>query len=115
MLRGKAVKASTLEMSEAGISSIVEAELWVGAFKRADSAAAREELKYFLDAMPVANFDSLAASRYGELRVELERQGQKIGPNDLLIAAHALSLGVTLVTANIREFSRVKGLNVLPG
>jgi tRNA(fMet)-specific endonuclease VapC len=115
MLRGKAILALTLDMSEAGISSIVEAELWVGAFKRSDSKKAQEEVRYFLEAIPVAHFDSVAALRYGELRVQLERQGQIIGANDLLIAAHALSLGSTLVTANIREFSRVKGLNVLPG
>ena len=49
---------------------------------------------------------------YAVLRAELERKGQPIGPNDMLIAAHALALGAVLVTDNVREFRRVKGLKV---
>ena len=50
---------------------------------------------------------------YGEIRVDLEKRGASIGPLDLLIAAHARSLGATLITANVGEFRRVKGLKVL--
>jgi tRNA(fMet)-specific endonuclease VapC len=57
-------------------------------------------------------FDGDAASAYGPLRASLESQGMPIGPIDMLIAAHALSLGATLVTNNEREFRRVPGLLV---
>ena len=53
-----------------------------------------------------------AAQRYGELRAHLERQGTPIGPLDQQIAAHALALGITLVTNNLREFDRVPGLRL---
>jgi tRNA(fMet)-specific endonuclease VapC len=61
----------------------------------------------------VRDFDVAAAEHYGDLRAELERRGQTIGPLDLLIAAHARSLGATLVTGNTREFRRVPKLAVL--
>jgi tRNA(fMet)-specific endonuclease VapC len=57
-------------------------------------------------------FDSEAARSYGEVRADLEKRGKIIGPLDLLIAAHALSLGVILVTNNTSEFTRVKNLSV---
>ena len=52
-------------------------------------------------------------ANFGELRVDLEKRGSVIGPIDMLIAAHARSLGATLITANVGEFKRVKGLKVL--
>ena len=58
------------------------------------------------------SFDEDAARRYGEVRAALERQGQPIGRNDLMIAAHALALDATLVTDNVREFARVEGLRL---
>ena len=60
--------------------------------------------------MPVLAFEPPADRRYAELRAALERAGTPIGGNDMLIAAHALSLGLTVVTANIAEFRRVRGL-----
>jgi tRNA(fMet)-specific endonuclease VapC len=66
-------------------------------------------LAKLLDIFP---FDRHAAQAYGPVRAALERAGKKIGALDTLIAAHALSLGVTLVTHNIREFAWVKGLEV---
>ena len=62
--------------------------------------------------MPVLPFDVPADSEYGGMRTELEAAGQPIGSNDLLIAAHARMLGVTLVTANTGELRRIRGLNV---
>jgi tRNA(fMet)-specific endonuclease VapC len=62
--------------------------------------------------IPVEPLDAGVAKRYGGLRIGLERKGTPIGAYDLLIAAHALSLGVTLVTNNVREFTRVDGLRV---
>jgi len=61
----------------------------------------------------IVSFDHNASLHYGEIRAELERKGTAIGPLDLLIAAHARSLGATLITANVGEFKRVKGLKVL--
>ena len=58
------------------------------------------------------DFTEAAARSYGEIRADLERKGTLIGPLDLLIAAHARSLGATLITLNAREFKRVKGLQV---
>ncbi|MDP2810701.1 MAG: PIN domain-containing protein, partial [Rhodocyclaceae bacterium] len=60
----------------------------------------------------VLPFDDAAADAYGSIRADLERRGELIGSNDLLIAAHALSLGATLVTNNLGEFQRVAGLQV---
>jgi tRNA(fMet)-specific endonuclease VapC len=105
--------ASQISPADSALSSIVEAELWVGVHKHHDPAAKRAELTEFLSLFRIVEFDSAAAGHYGEIRAQLEKQGRVIGPNDLLIAAHARSLGATLVTGNAREFRRVKGLKVL--
>jgi tRNA(fMet)-specific endonuclease VapC len=68
----------------------------------------------FSKVFEVVDFSHDAARHYGEIQSELEQKGTSISPLDLLIAAHARSLGATLVTANIGEFRRVKGLKVLP-
>jgi len=60
----------------------------------------------------VLAFDARAAEKYGEIRANLEQSGQIIGGHDLLIAAHALSLDTTLVSNNLKEFSRVSGLHL---
>jgi PIN domain len=65
-----------------------------------------------LNAVDVLALEAPANTLYGELRARLERAGQTIGANDLLIAAHALTLGYTVVTKNEREFSRVKDLRI---
>ena len=69
-------------------------------------------LEKFLAPLEVLPFDEAAMRHYGPLRSELERSGQPIGALDTLIAAHALALGATLVTDNVREFERVPGLTV---
>jgi len=107
---------STLEgwnASDLAISSIVAAELEVGIYKffRPEMQRARLDLLY--SRLRIDSFDESAARHYGEIRAELEKKGMSIGPLDLLIAAHARSLGATLITANIGEFKRVKGLKVL--
>lgn len=61
----------------------------------------------------ILSWDAGSVVDYGDLRVDLEKRGAVIGPLDMLIAAHARSLGATLITANIGEFKRVKGLKVL--
>ncbi len=92
-------------------SIVVAGELRFGAAKRGFAPlAARVEA--ILAAMAIVALEEPADRRYGELRWHLERSGTPIGPNDMLIAAQALALGLTLVTANVREFSRVSGLAV---
>jgi tRNA(fMet)-specific endonuclease VapC len=71
-----------------------------------------DQVEAVLGALDVAAFESPADIIYGRLRAELEGAGRLIGPNDLLIAAHALALSCTLLTDNVREFSRVPGLAV---
>jgi tRNA(fMet)-specific endonuclease VapC len=65
-----------------------------------------------INEIPCRDFDSKAASIYGRVRAALEKEGTPVGPNDMLIAAHALSLGLILVSDNVREFNRVKGLKL---
>jgi tRNA(fMet)-specific endonuclease VapC len=92
-------------------SIVVAGELRFGAAKRG-SAPLTARVEAILAAMEIVPLEEPADRRYGELRWHLERSGTPIGPNDMLIAAHALALGLTLVTANVREFSRVSGLAV---
>lgn len=92
-------------------SIVVAGELRFGAAKRG-SAPLAARVEAILAAMEIVPLEEPADRRYGELRWHLERSGTPIGPNDMLIAAHALALGLTLVTANVREFSRVSGLAV---
>ena len=94
-----------------GISNISVAELFFGA---ANSGSARnlEALRHFLEPLEIADFDAAAAEVYGDVRLALERAGTPIGPLDTQIAAHALAMGVVLVTNNTREFERVLGLVV---
>lgn len=100
------------DAGDLGISTITEAELRYGADKSRDPARNHAALNFFLAPLEIADFDSQAAEGYGRVRVDLESRGQAIGPLDTMIAAHALSLGVVVVTNNISEFSRVVGLNV---
>ena len=101
------------EVTERNIctSIVVAAELRYGAAKKA-SLRLTTQLEAILHAIDVLAFEQPADAVYGELRTRLERAGQSIGANALLIAAHALALGHTVVTDNEREFSRVKDLRV---
>lgn len=72
----------------------------------------KEALEKFLTPLEILDFDSKAAVDYGKIRAVLERQGTPIGPLDTLIAAHARSLDLTLVTNNIKESDRVVGLKI---
>ena len=100
------------EVGEVGVSSVTAAELSYGAEKSALPEQNREALSRFLLPLEVLAFGAEAAASYGRVRAALERAGTPIGPLDTLIASHAVSLGVTLVTNNVREFSRVPGLEV---
>ena len=92
-------------------SIIVAAELRYGAIK-SNSAKLAERIDMILSALEILPLETPADRQYASLRHHLTRQGTLIGPNDLLIAAHALAGGLTLVTANAGEFSRVPGLKV---
>lgn len=94
------------------VSSVVVAELRYGAEKSAHNQRNHGRLDVLLGEIVCADFDSAAAGVYGGIRAGLERRGVVIGPYDLQIAAHALSLGLVLVSDNVREFRRVKGLRV---
>lgn len=62
--------------------------------------------------MRIVDFSDAMAATYAAIRVDLERKGTPIGPNDLIVAATAKHIGATLITGNVREFKRVKGLRV---
>lgn len=92
------------------ISSIVLAELLHGAAKSARPEHHRREVEAFAARLEVLPFDAAAADHAANIRATLERQGRKIGPYDLLIAAHARALGLVVITGNLDEFRRVEGL-----
>ena len=92
-------------------SIIVAAELRYGAAKKASSRLTTQ-LEAVLGAVEVLALGSPVDTIYGEARARLERAGHSIGANDLLIAAHALALGHTMVTDNEREFSRITDLRI---
>jgi tRNA(fMet)-specific endonuclease VapC len=103
---------SAFPVKDIGISSITLAELEYGATKSAQPRKNREALEEFVSPLDIAGFDRDAAEAYGRIRTALEKKGLPIGAMDMLIAAHALSLGVSLVTNNETEFRRVSGLRV---
>ena len=98
--------------SEISIPSVVAAELYYGAEKSSHKEASLEILRAFFTLYKIVPFDARAAAFYGSIRRQLERQGRPIGGNDMMIAAIVLSHNGTLVTNNVREFSRVEGLQI---
>lgn len=98
--------------SEIGLSVMTVAELQYGVAKSASKERNQAALEAFLLPLDIAEFTVDTALVYGQVRAELARRGLPIGPIDTLIAAHALSLDVPLVTNNTREFERVSGLRV---
>jgi len=91
-------------------SIVVACELRYGATKKG-SPQLSERVEVILESLEVLPLDKEADRRYAEIRLHLERLGKPIGPNDLLIAAHARALDLTLVTDNVEEFGRVPGLS----
>lgn len=102
---------AALEPGSVAISVIVAAELRYGAYRRG-SVRLTVQLEAVLSAIDVLPLEEPADQHYGAIRNDLERIGQPIAHNDLLIAAHARALGATLVTNNVREFDRVPDLAV---
>ncbi len=93
-----------------GISSITLGELYYGVARSSEPEKNLIALTHFCAPIELLPFDDRAAAAYGRVRADLERSGFPAGPLDTLIAAHALSLSVVLVTDNEREFRRVRGL-----
>jgi tRNA(fMet)-specific endonuclease VapC len=92
------------------ISTITLAELLHGAAKSARPAENRREVERMADRLAVLDFDSRAAGHAGDIHADLERRGLLIGPYDILIAGHARSQGLVVITGNLSEFGRVDGL-----
>ncbi|HIJ95981.1 MAG TPA: type II toxin-antitoxin system VapC family toxin [Desulfuromonadales bacterium] len=95
------------------ISAIVLAELYYGAARHPKGIVIRREIYNFVSRLVVIPWDENAADHYGAIRASLEKTGSLVGAMDMLIAAHAMSCGTTLVTNNLREFDRIKGLTSL--
>ena len=108
---GVLAKFKRHRIGDVGVSSVTVSELAYGVAK-SGSARNRAALDAFLTPLTAIEYDTEAAFVYGELRSVLERKGTPIGPLDLLIAAHALSRQLVLVTNNEKEFRRVGKLKV---
>ena len=100
------------EISSVAISAITLSELEYGVAKSTKPDRNKLALARFLAPLEVLPFDDRAASHYGPVRAQLEKQGTPIGPLDTLIATHALAVGATLVTNNVSEFRKVAELPV---
>ena len=98
--------------SQIAIPSIVAYELRHGAERVPDAKRLAEQLRTLFTWVTILPFDAAAAQVAARIRVELERAGQPIGPHDVLIAATSLAVNGTIVTRNVTEFGRVKGLRV---
>lgn len=101
-----------LSPGEAVLSVVTYGELFYGAAKSQNPKERLKNLNEMAQLLPVLPLPQAAGEAYGEIRAELETKGQRIGNNDLWIAAHAMAAGLTLVTNNEKEFRRVTGLTV---
>lgn len=105
-------KLQNINPEDVCISSVTYAELVHGIEKSAAVEKNRLALSMLLANMEILDFDVDAADCYGKIRAALEKKGTPIGPLDMMIAAHAQSLGYTVVTNNMKEFSRVSALQI---
>ena len=97
---------------EARLSAITLSEIQYGLARGDVTLERRQALDELVDLFQVEDYPAAAARDFGEIRASLERAGRRIGPYDLLIAAHARHIGAVLVTNNEREYRRVPGLSV---
>jgi tRNA(fMet)-specific endonuclease VapC len=113
-LNGRAIgirqRLESMSPSDVVVCSVVKAELFYGTMKSPDPARTLARQAVFLEQFESLPFNDDAAEAYGRTRAYLEKRGEVIGPNDLLIASTALAHGVILVTHNTNEFSRVPEL-----
>lgn len=105
-------KFKRFDIGEIGVSTITVSELHYGIAKSKNRRSNKQRIEEFLSPLEIIPYDEIAAKTYGDIRHKLEKQGELIGPLDLLIAAHALSRNLVLVTNNEKEFKRVKNLKV---
>jgi tRNA(fMet)-specific endonuclease VapC len=105
-------RLQSVEVTDVSISAITKCELMYGVEVSPQRQRDETALRAFLRHVEVLNFSDGVALDYARIRADLKLRGALIGANDLLIAAHALCLGLTLVTNNTGEFGRVKGLKV---
>lgn len=101
---------AALYVGQVGMSVVTYGELYNGALKSQSSELALQKLAGLVELIPVVPLAASVGQHYGKIRSALERLGTPIGNNDLWIAAHALDLGLTLVTNNVREFARIPAL-----
>ena len=105
-------KFKLFDVGEIGVSTITVSELQYGVSKSKNRRLNKQRLEEFLFPLEILPYDEIAATIYGDIRVQLEKRGEPIGPLDLLIAAHALSRNLVLLSNNEKEFKRVKNLKV---
>jgi tRNA(fMet)-specific endonuclease VapC len=105
-------RLSQAHIGDVCISSIVYAEVEFGIALSPKPERDRDRVKVLLQHIAILDFPAEAAQEYGEIRANLKLRGQPIGANDMLIGAHARYLDLTLVTNNVREFSRIPGLKL---
>lgn len=99
-------------LDQQAVSAITTAELLHGVKMSSDPARTRAAFDAFIQHLIVLDWPATASDAYAEIRSDLRKRGEPIGGNDLLIASHAMSLGATLVTNNVREFRRIRRLRV---
>ena len=105
-------KFKLFDVGEIGVSTITVSELQHGVSKSKNRRLNKQRIEEFLFPLEILPYDEIAASIYGDIRLQLEKRGEPIGPLDLLIAAHALSRNLVLISNNEKEFKRVKNLKV---
>ena len=103
-------KFKQFELGEIGISTITVSELQYGVAKSTHRNKNEVRLEEFLSPLEILTYDQMAVRVYGDIRFQLEKLGQSLGPLDLLIAAHAISQDLVLITNNDKEFKRIKEL-----
>ncbi len=105
-------KFKLFDVGEIGVSTITVSELQYGVSRSKNRKLNKQRIKEFLSPLEILPYDEIAAGIYGDIRLQLEKRGEPIGPLDLLIAAHALSRNLVLISNNEKEFKRIKKLKV---
>jgi tRNA(fMet)-specific endonuclease VapC len=109
---GMVQRLSQLAPTDCAVSMVTVYELFCGLAKAQEPATERQKVERFISAVTELPLDRPSAEAAATVRAELERQGNVIGPYDLLIAGQAMASGLTLVSNNLREFQRVSGLKL---